>query len=72
MPGIWDHKPWDRDQWCCVGIRDQVFRQKIKCHKMAKFRLIEQKELPQFTNSNVVLHFVPVLNCYAIRSAGLA
>ena len=23
-PGIWEHKPWDRDQQCLKGIRDQA------------------------------------------------
>ena len=22
-PGIWDHNPWDREQQCSCGIRDQ-------------------------------------------------
>ena len=72
--GIRDHKSWDRDQYCCKGIRDQVFRQKIKYHKMTKFSLIGRKELPPFTNSNV---FFSVTFCsgsklHAIPSAGLA
>ena len=37
-----------------IGIRDQVFRQKIKYHKMTKFGLIGRKELPPL-NSNVFL-----------------
>ena len=29
-PGIRDHKPRDRDQWCCKEIRDAVFRHNNK------------------------------------------
>ena len=47
-----------------IGIRDQVFRQKIKYHKMTKFGLIGRKELPPL-NSNVFLqlHLGQVRNC---------
>ena len=38
--GIWDHKPWDRDQHYCKGIRDPVFRHKNKDHKILKCALI--------------------------------
>ena len=38
--GIWDHKPWDRDQHCCKGIRDPVFRRNNKDHKILKCALI--------------------------------
>ena len=35
--GIWDHKPWDRDQYFCKGIRDPVFRlHEKKDHKILK------------------------------------
>ena len=37
---IWDHKPWDRDQHYCKGIRDPVFRHNIKDHKILKCALI--------------------------------
>ena len=38
--GIWDHKPWDRDQHYCKGIMDQVFRHNNKDHKILKCALI--------------------------------
>ena len=44
------HKQWDQDQQCCEGIRDQVFRQKIKYHKLTKLGIIGQKERPPLTN----------------------
>ena len=77
-PGIWDHKPWERDQKCCEGIRDQVFRQKIKYHKMTKSTLIGRKELPPFTDGLYkfkcifAVTFCSGSKLYAIRSAGLA
>jgi len=39
--GIWDQKPWDRDQHYCKGIRDPVFRHDNKDHKILKCALIE-------------------------------
>ena len=38
--GIWYHKPCDRDQWYCNGIREPVFRYNNKDHKFLESALI--------------------------------
>ena len=72
--GIWDEKPWDRDQHYCKGIRDPVLRHDNKDHKILKCALIGGA-CQHFSIKLYFLlkHFDPVPNCTnAIRSAGLA
>ena len=38
--GIWDHKPWDRDQHYCKRIRNPVSWRNNKDHKILKCALI--------------------------------